>query len=193
MYFLLGTKEPTQRPLCHYSDCSMSGHVSILCLTTLTGQACNESPYYRCVHWTMWLHASKHMEHNGRLLSHVEMSLWISLGTSSELQQQWWCREMCQWIIAISIPSWLFDEQHGYSHQGEVQSWVRIVQVNRHSGWWAREADCKTSWYHSEWEGTIITEERTNLIPQWVRRNCGIRAYKLHYLYMSELLFYIIQ
>ena len=41
-----------------------------------------------------------------------------------------------------------------------------------------------TSWYHSEWEGTVNTSERTNLVPQWVRRNCGTRAYNVGYLYI---------
>ena len=102
----------------------------------------------------------------------------------------WWSSLVIYWPSPWADSC---DEQHGTHIRERYRGWVRIVRVNRCSGWLAQDAGCMTSWYHSEWEGTVITRERTNLIPQWVRRNCGIRTYKLHYLYMKELLFYIIQ
>ena len=77
-----------------------------------------------------------------------------------------------------------------YSHQGRSQGWVKIVRVSKmqwmvkHRKQVVRQAGTTVS------EKDLLLQRReTNLVPQWVRRNCGTRVYNVDYLYILVLLF----
>ena len=73
-------------------------------------------------------------------------SLWLEPCTMYSIHTLWHCLDMMNSMVLTS---------------GEVTglSQDRVSKQDAVAGK-AQEAGCMTSWYHSEWEGTVITEER---------------------------------
>ena len=117
------------------------------------------------------IHKSCSNVHEEAWLKFIKSNFGTDKSSSASLWQQYHlCADACS---AFDHWKWWTACTH---IRGGHRVVLRIVRVNKMQWLVSIEASCSVK-----------------LIPQWVRRNCGIRAYKLHYLYMKELLFYIVQ